>query len=133
MKSALDSLAAAIHGFLSTAPRVPATSRNVDIPRRGTPPATRPLTESDLGIDQFIQIWSNTAVMFDRSNMLSGQAFTSAHTTVITHGGRSVIYCDGARAYSVDSSCDAFVEDLATRTIANVETAQERYSGWASA
>ena len=127
MTTAIDALAGALYGFLARAPQV-----RVSIPHRDSV-RLRPMREDDLEILHFRQEWSNTLMMFSAPDMIAGQGFTKGYTTVLTHGNRSHLFCNGHHAYSADADCGNLLDDLRDMAAADVGAAPARYEGYQSA
>ena len=120
-RSAVDSLAAALYGYLAIAEPV-----TYDF---GGKPYSQPCSENDLDVRHFRQSWPNTATMFTRPGGISGQAFTDAWTTAIGRGNTWRVYCDGRACYSVTDPNKEFLADLAAANLADQGRAAGRYHG----
>lgn len=135
MRTAIDSLAAAIYSLLAGAPSISLERTPIRAIDGGTRPdiRTRPMREEDLEVHHFSQTWSNTACIFSAPDVLAGQAFTRAYTTVLSQGGRSHVFCDGRPAYAVDTDCANLLDDLSEGALAAMDSAPTRYAGYEAA
>lgn len=121
MRPTVDALAAALYDYLGKAPPVV-------FKLRGGREHKQAMSEQDLDIVHFQQSWPNTACMFTGGGGMSGQAFTNAWTTVISHGDDYAVYCDGRRAYGVKEPNKAFLDDLANKNMADQVRGSTRYN-----
>lgn len=124
MANVVEALAAAVYGHLATARMI-----QVGEHRNGSP-RMREIRQDDLNVMHFMQEWSNTLCAFSAPDLIAGQGFTRAYTTIITHGDRSYIYCDGAFVYAADRNCDSLLADLKEGGIADIGGAEGRYRGF---
>lgn len=83
----------------------------------------------DFDIDVFSQTWGNTATGFDNPNVISGQAFTDAYTTVVHERVTDtyIVFFDNKPCYKVNDANKAFMNDLDRRHLKGITEAKEVY------
>ena len=87
----------------------------------------------EIDVEVFPQVWGSTCTAFDilpdGSAAIGGCAMTKAYTVVFvehlteTYG----VFVDGKPCYMVKDANEAFYNDLASRNIASLKMAKERY------
>lgn len=112
-RSALDSLASALHGFLA----------RVQAPGKGM----KCLTERDVDVIHFRQKWPDAACMMTIATGTACQIGMEAWTTVLVVGDDHHVHCDGRPAYLVTRPNGMFDRDLSGRCLVDRKSAVERY------